>query len=55
MDNLNIVDECIDKIYNGINKNIANSPLKILSLSSNLLTSKSFFSLYNIMIKSGIT
>jgi hypothetical protein len=39
----------------GIGKNIAYSPLKILSLGGNLLTEKSLYSIYNIMTKAGLT
>jgi hypothetical protein len=37
MDNLNVTDECVERMCIGVIKNISN-PLRILSLSGNLLT-----------------
>ena len=55
MDNLNITDDCIEKMVYGIVKNAAGNPLKILSLNGNLITGKSINSIYNLMAKAGLT
>jgi hypothetical protein len=54
MDNLNVTDECVQRMCVGVIKNQSN-PLKILSLSGNLLTEKSLTAVYNIIIRGGLT
>ncbi len=55
MDNLNITDECIQKMSHGITRNVANSPLRILSLAGNLLTHQSLGSIFSIMTRAALT
>lgn len=54
MDNLNVTDECAERMCVGMIKNSGN-PLKILSLSGNLLTEKSLTAVYNIMTRGGLS
>lgn len=54
MDNLNITDECLEKIVKGMLRN-GNASLKIVSLGSNMLTYRCVNFVFNMMTRVGLS